>query len=188
MPSIFIHQPTFASTELTLRPLRPEDAEALLAVYGDECAVPYFNGDNCHGDNFYYQTLDRVRQAMDFWAFSCREGYFVRWAIVENDGDRVVGTVELCDREQDGDIDLILRIDLRHDRERAEMVAAVLKALLPEAQGYFRGQAVVTKCWPYAGVRQKALEDFGFVPDERPIIGVDGTVYGDYWRLGSRNG
>lgn len=178
-------QPTFSIPEITLRPLRPEDAEALLKVYSDARAVPYFNGDNCHGDNFHYETMERMRQAMDFWDFSRREGYFVRWALEEGSGE-VIGTVELFDREQDGDIDLILRIDLRHDRERTETVSAVLKALLPAARSCFRGRAVVTKCWPYAGARRQALEDFGFVPDERPIIGQDGTVYGDYWRLGSR--
>ena len=23
-------------------------------VYGDKNALPFFNSDNCHGDNFYY--------------------------------------------------------------------------------------------------------------------------------------
>lgn len=36
-------------------------------MYSDKNALPFFNSDNCHGDNFYYPNEDRMRQAIKFW-------------------------------------------------------------------------------------------------------------------------
>ena len=183
MADVYQRQPTLASEAITLRPLREEDAKELLRVYGDERAVPCFNGDNCHGDTFYYPTLKRMREALDFWRFSYEHGYFVRWSIVENATAQVIGTVELFDRESGAEMDAVLRLDLRWDREREETIVAVLETLLPRVLEGFRSRTVVTKCWPHATQRRQALEWFGFAPDSRAFIGNDGTVYGDYWRI-----
>ena len=61
MSDVYTRCPTLTDPILTLRPIAPEDAEALLAVYGDETRTPFFNGDNCHGDNFHYPTLERMQ-------------------------------------------------------------------------------------------------------------------------------
>ena len=37
-----------------LRLVEAEDCEDLLKVYSDKNALPFFNSDNCDGDNFYY--------------------------------------------------------------------------------------------------------------------------------------
>ena len=48
--------PTFESERFIARLLRAEDRDDLLRVYGDKKALPFFNSDNCNGDNFYYAT------------------------------------------------------------------------------------------------------------------------------------
>ena len=45
--------PTMEKGEIRLRPVTAEDEAALLRVYGDPLALPFFNSDNCHGDIFY---------------------------------------------------------------------------------------------------------------------------------------
>ncbi len=159
MPNVDQECPIFTSQSYRLRPVAPSDAQALLEVYGDPEAVPYFNGDNCHGDTFYYPTLERMQQAIDFWLFSYREGYFVRWAIEERSTARVIGTIELFDRTPDCGI---LRLDLRHDCETAPIIHAILTTLYPAVLPYFISRRVLTKCWPYATERRQALQTLGF--------------------------
>ena len=85
--------PTMEKGEIRLRPVTAEDEAALLRVYGDPLALPFFNSDNCHGDIFYYDTPEKMRCAMDFWRTSWEQGWFVRWAIALR--SEVIGTVEL---------------------------------------------------------------------------------------------
>ena len=107
--------PTMEKGEIRLRPVTAEDEAALLRVYGDPLALPFFNSDNCHGDIFYYDTPEKMRRAMDFWRTSWEQGWFVRWAIALR--SEVIGTVELCRREESPDDPYsgmgILRVDVQ---------------------------------------------------------------------------
>ena len=106
--------PTMEKGEIRLRPVTAADDAALLRVYGDPLALPLFNSDNCHGDIFYYDTPEKMRRAMDFWRTSWEQGWFVRWAIALR--SEVIGTVELCRREESPDDPYsgmgILRVDV----------------------------------------------------------------------------
>ena len=53
--------PTMEKGEIRLRPVTAADEAALLRVYGDPLALPFFNSDNCHGDIFYYDTPEKMR-------------------------------------------------------------------------------------------------------------------------------
>jgi len=161
MPNIYQECPVFTSQSYRLRLVAPSDAQALLEVYGDPEAVPYFNGDNCHGDTFYYPTLERVQQAIDFWQSSYREGYFVRWSIEELSTSRIIGTIELFDRTPDCGV---LRLDLCHDCETTPIIRSILTTLYPSVLPYFTSRRVITKCWPYAPARRQALQSLGFTP------------------------
>ena len=46
--------PVYENENYLLRMVRKEDKEDLLKVYSDEKAVPFFNSDNCGGDDFHY--------------------------------------------------------------------------------------------------------------------------------------
>ena len=50
--------PVYENENYLLRMVRKEDKEDLLKVYSDEKAVPFFNSDNCGGDDFHYGTSD----------------------------------------------------------------------------------------------------------------------------------
>lgn len=75
--------PILENERFLLRLLKEEDTDDLLKVYSDEKAVPYFNGDNCHGDNFYYSNYERMKEAMKFWLMSYDNHWFVRFTIVD---------------------------------------------------------------------------------------------------------
>lgn len=85
----------FEGERFLLRPLCESDLDDLFAVYSDKRALPYFNSDNCHGDNFYYPTRERMAGALAFWRESFEKRQFVRLSVVDKANGRVVGTVEL---------------------------------------------------------------------------------------------
>ena len=66
--------PKFENDRYILRLTVRGDCDGLLKVYSDKKAVPFFNSDNCHGDDFYYTTADRMLQALDFWEEAYSKG------------------------------------------------------------------------------------------------------------------
>lgn len=158
--------PTMEKGEIRLRPVTAEDEAALLRVYGDPLALPFFNSDNCHGDIFYYDTPEKMRRAMDFWRTSWEQGWFVRWAIALR--SEVIGTVELCRREESPDDPYsgmgILRVDVGSDgRASARCVRA---AKLPHADDESRAVCGCA-CGDADGMRIRAERQAG-----------DGTPWG----------
>lgn len=57
MKDVYRECPQFENSNYCLRLISPEDTADLWKVYSDEKAVPFFNGDNCHGDDFHYRSL-----------------------------------------------------------------------------------------------------------------------------------
>lgn len=161
-----------------------QDCEDLLKVYSDEKAVPLFNSDNCNGDDFYYATLERMRQAMAFWIWSYENGWFVRLSIVDVAAGQAVGTVELCyrDSEDTG----VLRLDLRSDYEKEADISEILSLVVEPAYDWIGCSRLITKAKPIAEERIKALTAFGFTPAQTPLIGHDGQAYGDYFERRQR--
>lgn len=62
--------PVLESWKFLLRLVENKDSDDLLKVYSDKNALPFFNSDNCDGDNFYYATKERMAEALDFWNLS----------------------------------------------------------------------------------------------------------------------
>lgn len=45
--------PVSENSNFLIRLIEEKDAADLFSVYGNKRVLPYFNSDNCHGDNFY---------------------------------------------------------------------------------------------------------------------------------------
>lgn len=175
--------PTVENKRFLLRPVTEEDCNDLLKVYSDPLAVPLFNSDNCNGDDFYYKTLERMGEAVRFWIWSYENGWFVRWSIVDKITHTVIGTIELCTRpsEDGNDGCIILRPDLRSDYETPPLIAEILSLIVPPAYSWLGCKRMLTKAKPTAWARGAALRELGFTPSPEPLIGHDGTAFGDYW-------
>lgn len=175
--------PTMEKGEIRLRPVTAEDEAALLRVYGDPLALPFFNSDNCHGDIFYYDTPEKMRRAMDFWRTAWEQGWFVRWAIALR--SEVIGTVELCRRGESPDDPYsgmgILRVDVGSAWEKSDVLAAVMDALLPDAYALLNCRTLMTKAAPYAVARVATLMKCGFVRSDKPVMGHHGERFEYYW-------
>lgn len=72
--SVYENCPVLENDKYLLRFVKKDDASDLLKVYSDKHALPFFNSDNCDGDNFYYSSVERMEKAIDFWLSSYETG------------------------------------------------------------------------------------------------------------------
>lgn len=183
--NIYKNLQSFESANFLLRGVQMKDAEDLLKVYSDEKAVLNFNGDNCHGDDFHYTTLERIKEAVSFWLFSYDNGYFVRWSVVCKKTNEAIGTIELFHREdtvEEYDNCGLLRLDLRSDFEKADLIEEILKLITEFVFDLF-GDKVVTKVRSNAFERFAAITRLGFKRPEIALKGNQGEVFDDYYVL-----
>ena len=168
-----------------LRLVEEKDLNDLHKVYSDKNAVPFFNGDNCHGDDFYYETIERMKQAIDFWSFSYKNRYFVRWTIFDKSVGHAVGTIELFHRDSEKDYFNncgLLRLDLRSDYEKSTEIENILSLIIPKAFDLFDCDKIATKCWKNATERKIALGKIGFLSTSHKLIG-ESEEYDNYFVL-----
>lgn len=174
----------FENERFLLRMVEDKDCNDLLEVYSDKNALPFFNSDNCHGDIFYYNTKEKMIDAMAFWKQSYQNQWFTRLAIVEKSSLKVIGTVELCYRISEDDFNHmgILRLDIRSDYEKKDTIFNILLLIVPKAYDLLGCKEVITKGPNYAVERIRALQEFGFQKSEHLLIGgSDKTAYNGYW-------
>ena len=183
--NVYEHCPTFENDKFKLRLTIADDAEDLLKVYSDVKSVPFFNGDNCHGDNFYYTTLERMQQAVGFWIFSYENGYFVRWSIIDKITNEAVGTIEAFLRTADDYFTNcgLIRLDLRSDYEKCLEISSILSLIVPPSFDIFGCDKIATKSFTASTERIKALKKCGFAETQEKLIGADGTAYSGYFVL-----
>lgn len=63
---VYENCPIYENEYYMLRMTNKEDKADLLKVYSDEKSVPFFNSDNCGGDDFYYTTEKRMNKRLNF--------------------------------------------------------------------------------------------------------------------------
>lgn len=181
--SIYELCPTFESEKFIIRLFKDEDCDDLLKVYSDKNALPFFNSDNCDGDNFYYSTKEKMSEAIDFWHMSYENGWFVRLSIVDKAAASIIGTVELCLRESDDAFDHmgVLRVDVRSDYEEEHALYDIFALITPKIHDLLGCKGVLTKAPIYAVERIKAIQKAGFTKSEHLLIGKTGYAYDGYW-------
>lgn len=183
MQDVYKKCPIYENEKYLFRLVEHQDCKDLLKVYSDEKAVPFFNSDNCNGDDFYYTTAERMQQAIDFWLKEYRKKYYVRWSVIDKTIHAAVGTIELFHRKaEDYFTDCgLLRLDLRSDYEQKDEIESILKLIMSFAFEDFQCNKVATKAIPLAAERIAALESTGFQATDEFLLGHDGTKYDSYF-------
>lgn len=59
--------PVLENNNFIVRLIEENDVDDLLSVYSDKHALPYFNSDNCNGDNFYIADRECMKNAIKNW-------------------------------------------------------------------------------------------------------------------------
>ena len=178
--------PVYENENYYLRFVEASDAPDLLLVYSDEKAVPFFNSDNCNGDDFHYTSLEHVQRAIEFWQWEYQQKRFVRWTIIDKNINHAIGTIELFNRSSQDYFNNcgILRLDLRSDYECTKNILEILSLILPSAFELFNCQMIATKIPYSASERKTAVESFGFTESKENLIGGnDQKIYTDYYVL-----
>lgn len=177
--------PILESKKFLVRLFERKDSDDLLKVYSDKNALPFFNSDNCDGDNFYYATKERMEETLDFWKLSYEKGWFVRLSIVDKEISSVIGTMELCLRVSEDEFNNmgILRVDVRSDYEKEEVLFDLISLITPHLPEMLGCNGVLTKAPIYAVERIKAIQQAGFTKSEHFLIGKNGYAYDGYWTI-----
>lgn len=130
--------PKYENENYLLRMVSKKDKEDLLKVYSDEKAVPFFNSDNCRGDDFHYTTENRMEQAIEYWLWEYDRQGFVRWTIVSKIDNKAIGTIEVFNRKADDYFNNcgLLRLDLRSDYEQEESILKYYRLSCPRCLNY----------------------------------------------------
>lgn len=175
--------PRLENENFIIRLFQNEDCDDLLKVYSDKNALPFFNSDNCDGDNFYYATKERMAEAINFWKMAYDNGWFVRLSIVDKSVSSVIGTVEFCLRVSEDEFNNmgILRVDVRSDYEQEDVLYDVFSLVTPKLEEMLGCNGVITKAPIYAVERIKAIQKAGFTKSEHMLIGKTGYAYDGYW-------
>lgn len=178
--------PVFENENYLIRFIDASDAPDLLLVYSDEKAVPFFNSDNCGGDDFHFTLLEHVKGAIDAWQQEYQRRGFVRWSIIDKNSRQAIGTIELFNRQSEDYFNNcgILRLDLRSDYECEEPIFEILSLITHPTFELFDCQMIATKIPPFASERKSAVERLGFKVSYEKLIGWHSKeVYTDYYVL-----
>ena len=164
MKNVYESCPMFENDRFLLRFVKADDAEDLLEVYSDKNALPFFNSDNCDGDNFYYPDIAGMKNAIDFWLRSYETKWFVRWIVMDKSISKAIGTIEMFHREADDDFNNVgvMRLDVRSDYEKSEILQELFELFVPQAYELFDCNEIITKIPLYAVERINAAQSCGF--------------------------
>ena len=183
--NIYEKCPILESKNFLLRLIENDDCDDLLKVYSDKNALPFFNSDNCDGDNFYYATKERMTEALGFWRLAYENGWFARLSIVDKETASVIGTIELCLRVSEDAFNNmgILRVDVRSDYEKEDVLFDIVSLITPHLSDMLGCKGILTKAPIYAVERIKAIQKAGFIKSEHLLIGKTGYAYDGYWTI-----
>ena len=180
---IYKQCPIYKSKILSLSLTTLEDVPELLKCYSDKKAVPLFNSDNCHGDDFHYTTIERLKEAVDFWQYSYEHGYFARLTIKLNTTGEKIGTIEMFKREAEDKFNHfgVLRIDLQNKYEKQQYLDEILQITDQNFYNDFEVNTILTKAISTATERISSLKNKGYIPINKKFM-----IYDDYFARTTR--
>lgn len=161
----FMVCPIYETEHFRIKQLEIDDVDDLFFCYSDPEAARYFNGDCC-GDDFYYTDKEKFRECVEYWLNRYELKDFVRWSIQDKERDQLVGTIEVCPSLKyavDGRRMGILRIDLKSEYERLDVLKELMDILLANIYEDFEVASVIMKIQKDAEERQKLIQEYQFV-------------------------
>ncbi len=140
----------------------------------------------CILEKVYYASIEQMKDTIAFWKREYQSRYYVRWAIIDKKANCAIGTIELFNRKAKDYFNNcgLLRLDLRSDYEKQDMIEDILGIIIPETKEMFACEKIATKAISIAKERVMALEQMGFCLSEEVLIGHDGTKYNSYYVRG----
>jgi ribosomal-protein-alanine N-acetyltransferase len=133
---VFSAFPEIETERLLLREIMPEDASAILRIFGDPEVTRYYDLDT-------YNTMDQAKELIDFFDESFELERAVRWGIALKESDELIGTCGyVWIRQFRGEIGY----DLAREHWRKGYMSEALEAILEfgfDSLGLNRVEALV---------------------------------------------
>lgn len=188
MTDIYEKCPIIENDNFRLRLLSESDLDALFKVYSDKNALPFFNGDNCNGDNFYFETKEVMKKVIEAWLEEYKRKGFVRFSIIDVVKNEAIGTIELFNRKSQDYFNEcgLMRVDVRSDYEKEEPLFNILNLITNPAFEFFHCKMIATKAPIYAVERISALEKCGYTKSDEKFLDAKGNSFSDYWTVNKR--
>lgn len=161
----FVECPVYETERFLIRKLEEKDTEELFACYSNPEAAKFFNGDCC-GDDFFYTDMEKFKTCVAYWISRYEAQDFVRWTIQDKEKQCLIGTIEVCPSLKyavDGKVMGILRIDLRSEYEKQDILEELMDVLLKHIYEDFQVASVLMKIQKGAKERQKFIQKYHFV-------------------------
>lgn len=160
----FDNRPTYETKRFTLRLVTHTDAADLLECYRNPTPSTVYNSDNC-SYGYGMQNEDEIHSAIERWLEEYRERCFIRYAVIDRETSKAVGTVEVFPGFKPENMPLhgVLRIDLRRECETTSCLTELM-SLTDTLFAPFDCAKIVTRVSPMAPERVLAAKNCGFVP------------------------
>lgn len=107
-------------------------------------------------------------------------------SIIDKSIGKAIGTVELFHRDSDDAFNGsgVLRLDVRSDYERKEILFNILSLIIEPSYELFDCEEIITKVPIYAVERISAVQEFGFTKSIHLLVGTnDRYGYNGYWTI-----
>ncbi|MDF2540809.1 MAG: hypothetical protein K0S47_527 [Herbinix sp.] len=169
--------PVFETDHFMIRLVSESDAKDLLLCYGDPKARALFNNDGCPSGEYDY--INHMKEMIQGWLYhDFAKGYFIRFAIINKQTQKVVGTIEIYDRkyQQSERTTGILRIDIAPMFEKEIFLVELFTLACNIFFDIFHTETIIHKAIPEAKERISAVRKLGFQP--KTVEGLD-----HYWAL-----
>jgi [ribosomal protein S5]-alanine N-acetyltransferase len=157
--------PILETDHFLLRLVSEEDAEDLLVCYSDTKSQAVFDSENFIS-NLFYTTVDEMTNCIRFWLQEYGQKMYVRFAVVDKDIQKPIGTVEMFNAK--GHLNDygngILRIDLASRYESTEYISELLQLANDHFYELFGVDLIVIKGRPAEKERVHALTSNGYSP------------------------
>lgn len=163
--------PVLSTESFTLRLTEVGDSKDLFACYHDKKAIELMNDDNCDF-GFYTETEEKMAETIDYWISFYKQGFFIRFAIVDKRTQKAIGTIEGFGGET-----AVARVDICSEYETDKYLAELFDVMRTNFKEIFQNKFLVTKAIPAAVQRQKTLKKCGW-----QYIG-DYKGYNDYYKI-----
>lgn len=186
MNKLFISNIKAENNRYRIRIVREKDLIDLFNIYSNKENIIYLNKDDCNGDDFYYESIDKLEKKYLFWKEAYKNKWFVRYSIIDKVNKKVIGMLELMPIKSYDSFNesILFRLDLLLKYEKEEFISEIITLCKKNILKNCKYRKIIIKCDPKMNERYNSLISLKFKQSKRLYIGAeDNKQYKNYYVL-----
>lgn len=186
-PNPYDKCPIEENSAYMIRFVELNDAEFLLPCYANPTESVITNSFNCTM-GYDAKTIEKMREYIEGWQHSYEQKAYIRWSVVNKNHYKVVGSIELLNRQSTDYFNncAILRLDLCDEYEKSDEISKILELIIPNVFSWFDCEFLSTKVSPLAIERIESLKKFGFKKSQQILKCGNGSEFSGFWVLNNK--